>query len=299
MSGPATAALPRPVALQLAHAVVADVAAECAVPVLFVKGHSTDLLGIRPPWLFSDIDILMPRSSASALAQGLQVRGWRMRAQDADTLAFPRHATALFHPSWPCDIDLHVRFPGFDHPDDDVFSTLWDARIITEVADRTIAIPPRTDAIILLALHALRAPAGPRREAGLDRAHGLVRPEDVDDLLARATALGARSCARPFLSAYAPAETQWGEPPLTWQLRDLSPAARRMSAFLLSPRDRARIARAALLPGRSTLFKDTVSEPRPAQVPAALIRRLWRGTTRAPGAFAEAVRFLRENRRRP
>jgi hypothetical protein len=219
----------------------------------------------------------------------------------------PMHSLTHRHPSWPCELDLHDRFPGFFADPQDVFETLWRRRTAVQVAGRELACPDVAGQTLVLALHDLRDPHDGARTAALtalaDRVRGAATESSLRDLAELARDLGAADTAAPFLDRV-------GAPPLgrgttssdderAWRLRtqpDASVAGwveelRRLplrrwprylwyAAFLTE--GELRLDDPGLPPGRKALL-------------SARLRRLARGLRAIPGAW----RSVRSGARTP
>jgi hypothetical protein len=290
--------VPEDPVLVLAHALVADVAVTLSTPVLVIKGIGAAHHGLRGPRRSADVDVLLEDDDAArAFGAELARRGWRRRPADADEFTFPRHSDTWYHPAWSCDIDVHHRFPGLDDDPRAAFAALWGSRVLLERAGRTVAVPGRTETLLLLALHALRSPWVDRHAAELRSLEEHARRLDLTELLALARALGATAPLRPFLeAAHGPSDIAWGQPSAEWRLRTAlpDPQARRMVAFRrASWRGRLALVRLAVAPPRETLLKDRLhSSDAPLALVAALLRRWVRGLGAVPGAARRSRALL-------
>jgi hypothetical protein len=289
-------------AVPLAHAAVERVARDRGVRVLFVKGPIAVTQGLRTPRESVDVDVLVEPSGLDELASALHVIGW----DDEQIYATPTAATysrTIRHARWPCELDLHVRFPGFLAAPEEIFERLW-ARHDTEVlAARELPCLDRTAQALLLAVNALRDPLAADKRHELDDLTQRVRSSFTDaqltDLAELAGAVGAVETAQPFLQAVGAAS---GEPGDTdpvqlraWRMRtqpewrvatwleDLRATPRRRwpryvwHAVMLSETE-LRNAEAHLPPGRRAVL-------------GARLRRLRRGVRAVPGAW-RSVRSL-------
>lgn len=143
-------------ATPLGHAYVHAVAAQVGVRALSIKGPAAEYHEVRGPHVSADADLLIDPSGFDLVAERLRGAGWRERASMAGTEDWSEHSITLIRDGWPCDLDLHDRFPGFLEPAADVFEALWRDRVSVSVAGRPVAIPSRDATILIAALHALR-----------------------------------------------------------------------------------------------------------------------------------------------
>jgi hypothetical protein len=190
-------------AVPLAHALVARVASDHDVRLLFIKGPVATAQGLRAPRDSVDVDALVDPSRRSVLAERLAELGWVDERPYTSPTVLPMHSLTHRNPAWPCELDLHDRFPGFFADPQAVFDGLWARRTSVEVAGRVLPCPDRAGQALVLALHALRDPhdMGKRDElAGLvERVRSTFDAETLADLAALAHDLGAADTAAPFL----------------------------------------------------------------------------------------------------
>jgi len=198
-------------AVPLAHALVGRLAADEQVRVLFIKGPAAVLQGLRAPRSSVDVDALVDPAQRHRLAARLTELGWVDEHPYTSPTVLPMHSLTHRHPSWPCELDLHDRFPGFFAEPQDVFETLWRRRMSVEVAGRALACPDVAGQTLVLALHDLRDPHDPSKAAQLsllvERVRANASSESLRDLAELAHQLGAADTAAPFLDRV-------GAPPL-------------------------------------------------------------------------------------
>lgn len=214
-------------AVPLAHALVDRVAEERGVRVLFIKGPIAVEQGLRAPRGSLDVDALVDPARRHLLAERLTELGWVDEHPYTSPTVLPMHSLTHRHARWPCELDLHDRFPGFFAEPQDVFERLWERRRTVTVAAQEIPCPDPSGQALVLALHSLRDPHDDVKAAELSRLVGRVTAaateESLRDLAELAYALGAADTAAPFLDRV-------GAPPLgrgttgrddlhAWQLR--------------------------------------------------------------------------------
>lgn len=214
-------------AVPLAHALVDRIAREREVRVLFIKGPTALAQGLREPRVSLDVDALVDPERRHLLAERLTELGWVDEHPYTSPTVLPMHSLTHRHRAWPCELDLHDRFPGFFVEPQAVFERLWEGRVDVTVAAREIPCPEPAGQALVLALHALRDPHDPSKAAELaqlaERVTEGATPSSLRGLAELARDLGAADTAAPFLD-------QVGAPPLgrgstraddlrAWQLR--------------------------------------------------------------------------------
>ncbi|TDL37393.1 nucleotidyltransferase family protein [Arthrobacter nitrophenolicus] len=238
----------------LAHALVARVADSLGVRAFFIKGPASVLQGLRRPKTSADVDVFVEPTGLEVLLQGLRIRGWRERPEDPDACTFPKHSITLYHPEWPCCIDVHFRFPGMEAGPAECFEAMWAHAAEFDLAGQTVRVPSLNLAILLLALHALRSPHLPACRLELAYLAQLVRRQaQAPGLLEIAAATGSLAAVRPFLEGLLedPQAVAWPPPSVEWRNRLLArePGSARLLAIVQAPwRDKPRLLWRATFP---------------------------------------------------
>lgn len=161
-----TTYLPLQPAVVLAHALVAHVADEVGIRVLFLKGPIATMQGLRAPdYVSGDVDALCEMGQEQRLIDALEARGWFQRAESEAHALFVTHSVTLCHPQWPCDIDVHTSFPGFLAPPRLVFDVLWAHRQTFDMAEVDVQGPDYPTQCLIVLLHGLRAPFLPKNQS--------------------------------------------------------------------------------------------------------------------------------------
>lgn len=190
-------------AVPLATALAAHAADRAGVRVLFIKGPIAELQGLRPVHRSVDVDVLVEPEGATRFVRQLRDWGWHDRPGYRPLPLSGGHSATLIHDSWPCDYDVHYYWPGFAAPVRDVFDSLWARRVTLPIAAREVFAPSRPDALLVLALHALRDAETARSARDYPHLLEAVRRQfDADELNAlrrAAVELGATVTAAPFL----------------------------------------------------------------------------------------------------
>ncbi|WKK71693.1 hypothetical protein Q0F99_00205 [Rathayibacter oskolensis] len=108
---------------------------------LSIKGPVAVAEGIRAPYVPSDADLLVEPSELHRMVAELVRLGWRERPGEALPRLLDEHSVTLIHDSWPCDLDLHRRFPGFLAEDNHVFELMWSSRTEIDIAGIACPVP--------------------------------------------------------------------------------------------------------------------------------------------------------------
>ena len=189
--------------IELGCALTARVADDIGARALAIKGLVNEAHGLREPRPSADVDLLVEPGRHADVVDALLAAGWRRAPTPPAPPAFGYHSVTLNHPSWPCEIDVHDRFPGFLADPADAFETFWVGRTFIVAAGVAVPAPGLCESALLMALHALRAPTDPRNSRELiDLVTRLsARPVDLDRLRSLAAETGCLATARPLLVA--------------------------------------------------------------------------------------------------
>lgn len=187
-------------ALELAAALAGFVAEEAGISLLAIKGPVLAAQGLRPARIYADVDVWVRVAEAEQFVELLAERGWHERVPDWFSDRVRSHSVTLIHDRWPCDIDVHLRFPGFLASDDVVFDALWDARVEVEVAGRRIPATGPAGSAAILALHSLRQMWDDSKVGEYDYLLKQLadEPQTVDGLLDLAAVAGANETLAPL-----------------------------------------------------------------------------------------------------
>lgn len=163
--------------VELAYALVEQVARSRGIRVLMVKGPMAAEYGLRAPRSVADADVLVEPRSFESLYELLLARGWHPRVARESPRFLEWHSRTLIHDSWPCDIDLHRYFPGFFSDPADVFEALWKGRRVRGQRNAPAIVPSKAGMAVIVALHALRSPAEDRSRRELESVVRALREE--------------------------------------------------------------------------------------------------------------------------
>lgn len=292
--------LPLQVAVPLATAVAVHVATSVGVRVLVIKGVSAEVHGLRQPRVSADVDVLVDPAGFGEVLGALSRAGWQPRPMYGVSAHLEPHSESLVHRQWPCDIDLHRRFPGFLASPQETFEALWEQRENVSVAGCEVAIPGREGAILVGALHAVRTVDGAERlRTEWDQIVHVIAGlsgKERDSLVALAHRTGASG---PLASTFARAGIAIDVPDSpelrAWNARRLAGPvfAGNLVAGLRgkSWRERAQLLRLALWPSADELraVDPTLGDSRRAMV-VVRARRWGRGLVQLPRAIAASRR---------
>ncbi|MCV7514032.1 nucleotidyltransferase family protein [Micrococcus luteus] len=269
--------LPLSQAIPLAAAAVQEAAAAAGVRALVIKGVTAEVQLLRPAGRPTDVDVLVAPGDVAPLLHALRGQGWVPRPDDNHLGIFPEHSVTVMHPQWPCDLDVHHRYPGLDaHAPKRAFDRLWSDHAEVEVAHWPVAAPSRAAHAVILALTSLREPWDRRADGQLrflvDEV--LVTPELRDRFIEVGLELNAGAALAPLLQDLCP-DRDWSGLPAPdddWLLYTHSrESATLRLAGLAQARglDRVRHLWEALAPSRTALASQDLS------VADAGLRSLW------------------------
>lgn len=257
--------LPLSVAVPLAHALVAAIAERKGIRVLFIKGPLLTVQGLRAPRLSADVDVWVEPARVTDLVNALSALGWRRRAESRSWQLFITHSVTLVRDGWPCDIDVHDRFPGAFAAPDDVFEALWADREGVPLEVGPVLVPSRPYHAVIAMLHALREASPEKRADQLAPLLELLRQwpvEELDALRAAAERIGA---AEVIAETVAPLGIRLEVPDrpsgdlLVWRLRntDTHHSVDWMLELMTVPRgQRLGVLRQAIFPPREDVAAD-------------------------------------------
>lgn len=272
------------------------------VAALLLKGTPASDIGVRPPKVPGDVDVLLERTDAQRLMEALQGRGWLERpvTHEGD---HPIHSITLYHPRWPCDIDIHFAFPGMDDDPRSAFRALWECRRETVLAGQPVNALDITGSTLIQALHALREihKESNRRELAflLEEARR-PRWSDLRPLASATQSLGA---LRPYIAKGFPEVNTAAlpDPSHRWLLRAgiSAPGVHRMLFLKNLPwRQRPAYVWRALIPSREMLasLDITLLEADQAALWTARRRRLKRFVASGASVFRQWLKFRPQTR---
>lgn len=153
--------------IELAYGLVAHVARSHGIRALMIKGPMAAEYGLRAPRPIADADVLVEPDAFEELYGLMLARGWHPRVARDSPRFIALHSRTLIHDSWPCDIDMHMYFPGFFADPERVFDVLWKDRRVRGQGAASLVIPSKAGMAAIVALHALRSPAEERSKGDI------------------------------------------------------------------------------------------------------------------------------------
>lgn len=281
-------------AVPLGTVMIQELCRNHRIRALFLKGPAATILGVRPAVPSSDIDVLVLKSDMEATVALLQANGWAIRGEGWDEY-YSSHSITMFHTMWPCDIDIHYRFPGIANTASEAFEVLYAERQPVILAGHAVEVPGPLGAVCIQALHALRNPWIRAQQESFKFLLEEVPAPDKESLLAFARELQALAAMKPyFTSAYPmPADYPWPRPSLEWIARTTARTrgSIRLMELIDAPwRDKFRIFARQLVPTAGTTI-DTGVGPLEKQTPTERIRV---NLASAASSVRETVEYLKK-----
>ncbi|WP_309081094.1 nucleotidyltransferase family protein [Zhihengliuella sp.] len=267
------------------------------IPAILLKGTPAADLGVRPPKVPGDVDVLLKAPDASLLARALHRRGWLERPV-THAGDHPIHSATLYHPSWPSDIDIHFAYPGMDDQPTAAFEALWEHRREVQLGGVPVEALDLAGSTLVQALHALRElHKGTNQRELTFLLEQAPKPAwaELERLAARTGSLGA---LRPYIARAFPDvdPTALPEPSGQWRSRAgiTAPGVHRMLYLRRLPwRQRPAYLWRALVPSREMLASLDLRllEADRTTLWAARLRRLRLFVRSATRSFREWLKF--------
>ncbi len=291
-----------PEAVALGHGLVLEAALRTGSRVLFVKGLSFELHGLRAPRTPADVDVLVDPDGFETVCRQLEQWGWHERMSRVEGRPEAHHSTTYIHPRWPCDIDVHLWFPGFLAPTSEVFDALWERRVEMPVAAQRVPVTDVPGSVLVMALHSLRSTADdPRHVSELRHLIEIVGSWDEAARLELAALARAAGCVRtlePFWRAIwldagddHPAVAQDALAAWRRKLDGTSTGTRVWLGYIWAggPRQALRRIRDALWLDEEVMRGSLRIAPGPRALNRARMKRLVRGLVRLPAGLVRSV----------
>jgi CDP-glycerol glycerophosphotransferase (TagB/SpsB family) len=297
---PSTLTLPE--AVPLAHALVHRIARDVDVRVLFIKGPAAVAQGLRSSGTSADVDALVDPSRLERLRTRLAELGW-VDPHPYSTPTAADYSRTHRHPSWPCELDLHVTFPGLYADRQAVFERLWARRAAVDVAGLQLPCPDVQAHTLVLALNSLRdghsAAKTVALEALAERVTATFGSEALTELGELAGGVGASDTSAPFLAMVGAPNEGLGstsEADLqAWRLR--TQPAWRVATWLRGVRQQPLRSRPSYLWRAVVLSEAELRSAHPELPPGrkALARARWRRIKRGLSAAPSALNAVRND----
>lgn len=172
---------------ELVYALLAKVADQLGIDILFIKGPVLFAQGLRRREHSGDVDCWVREDDVETLAQAMTAWGWTPLYSIFAGTRLP-HSLTLRAGDWGCAIDVHFRFPGMTIDSGLALDSMLAEAETARFAGVTVRIPAKTSHAVIQALHAVRPflgrPAGEREnevaqyaleEAGVEALSAAVR----------------------------------------------------------------------------------------------------------------------------
>lgn len=144
---------------ELVYALVARVAAQEALSVVFIKGPIEYRQGLRSRRHSGDVDVWVEPGGIPRLAHALEPWGWNVESDPWDGTAV-NHTATLKAGAWGCEIDLHRHFPGCALPADQAFAVLRKNTESMSFCGVKVEVPTAAAHSVIIALHLVRPEVG-------------------------------------------------------------------------------------------------------------------------------------------
>ncbi|MEV4773886.1 hypothetical protein [Microbacterium sp. LWH12-1.2] len=221
---------------ELVYALIAKVASQLEIEVLFIKGPALHVQGLRVREHSGDVDCWVRPGDDLLLAEAMRAWGWTPMYSPL-TGTGVAHSLTLNPGGWGCAIDVHTRFPGMTIEPMRAFDRVRLSAEKWTFASREVDLPSTAVHAVIAALHDVRPIAG-RPPSAVQRAgaqHALAAAGD--DVVRAVEQLGATYVLRDLLQVTHPSvEIPPGEQPRDWAWRTTASGARRYAkAWMLVP----------------------------------------------------------------
>lgn len=144
---------------ELVYALVASIARDHGIPLIFIKGPVLHRQGLREREHSGDVDVWVSPSRSEDLATLLEPWGW-LRAPDVWSGLPVNHSVTLRPGNWGCELDIHHHFPGVAAAEELAFTVLERQTTLQEFASVMISVPKRSAHAVVEALHLTRPEIG-------------------------------------------------------------------------------------------------------------------------------------------
>ena len=191
-------------AIPLAYALCARLADDLGIRIIAIKGPVLAHHGLRDPRVSADIDMLVHPDDMPAFRAAMNDAGWFTAPESEVPKLLTHHSVNLLNEHWPIGLDLHVYFPGFLAPAEEVFEELWRRRDHLTFAGHEVWVTDRASSAAIAALHYLRSVYRPTNASALARLVEKSRTVFADreaaaDLLVCAQSTGSVRTLGPYL----------------------------------------------------------------------------------------------------
>lgn len=270
---------------ELVYALLAEVARQNAIEIVFIKGPALHAQGLRAREHSGDVDCWVRPGNEVRLAEAMVAWGWTPLYSAFLGTGVP-HSLTLQPAEWGCAIDVHSRFPGMAISPEVAFEYVQARSEFRAYAGVRVRTPSRSEHAVITALHELRPTHGrqPNPVQAANARHALEAAGH--DTIRSANDLGAGYVLRQVLrEAYGESSIDGLATPRPedWAWRSASGPRRYVKAFLTVPwRHRARVLGRLIWP--STAMMLSVEDAPDAPARTLVLARVHR--------FSRAVRAL-------
>lgn len=146
---------------ELVYALIANVAAENDIDVVFIKGPVLHAQGLRDREHSGDVDCWVRPGDDLRLANAMKEWGWTPLYSPFTSTGLP-HSLTLRAGGWGCAIDVHCRFPGMTISPGDAFKLIRAETEQRAFAGVVVHTPSRVAHSVVAALHEVRPFRGAR-----------------------------------------------------------------------------------------------------------------------------------------
>lgn len=142
---------------ELVYAIVANVAREQQIDLVFVKGPILHPQGVRDREHSGDVDPLVRSEHVDLLSEALIPWGWSPKPYLWEGTEVAHSRTLVPNESWGCEIDVHRRMYGSALSDEDAFSVIMQHTESAEFAGNPALVPQNYAGAVLASLRAMVA----------------------------------------------------------------------------------------------------------------------------------------------
>jgi len=205
---------------ELVNSLVASVARDSGVEVLFIKGPVLTRQQLRHKKHSGDVDVWVEPGKISLLEASLAEWGWSSQfvVWDGSNVT---HSSAMDPGDWGCQIDIHGFFPGVGVEPEEAFVVIGEASEIVPFAGVEAHCPSRPVHAVISALHSVRPEIGKEVSADrLEKAVGVLQKAGEETLVVARTLGASAPLDAVFRTAFPEADIPDPGPlPASWVWR--------------------------------------------------------------------------------
>ncbi|MGP5699918.1 hypothetical protein ACTXPA_13445 [Glutamicibacter arilaitensis] len=219
---------------ELVYALVACVARETGIEIVFIKGPILQKQGIRSRHHSGDVDVWVDPDRIAELTEYLTDLGWS-EAPDIWAGTEGNHSITMHAHPWACDVDLHRYMPGCGVSPRTAFSVVRENSEEELFASVSCFVPSKPMSRVIYALHELRPEFERKGTLAQIRQCAQVLSDGGDRTLEIVADLKATNALKPALDIGFPESSIDYEPglPLNWLWLSQS---NRITGYLLAIR---------------------------------------------------------------